>query len=1136
MTDIVSPQITPKARFSGANTWVSDFGKDYVVIDHLETFDPFFLSLATTENQWFFCSSHGSLSAGRQSPDTALFPYYTVDKIEDNWNTTGPWTAIIVDDQLWNPFRPAIALLTPTHRRMMKSALGDELVFDELHKELGLRLTYRWQLSRKFGFVRKVRLVNESYSPKNLRLVDGLDNFLPPGIDNRMQLQFSCLADAYKLSELSCDGALMIHRLSAGITDHPVPLESLLATSIWAHGLGEGPTFMDRRDAEHFLQSGSPQTSSFTRAHRGAFFLGRELTLAPGEEQEWIMVAEIGQSQTTLGELQNRLSSPEQLIKEVEADLLEGSSHLREIVASADGLQQTADRDTTLYHYNNTLCNILRGGIPADGYQIKASAFRAYLKHHNTPLLERNSLWLATLPSTISRQTLISLTAETEDTDLIRLTTEYLPLILSRRHGDPSRPWNHFDIRLRDDSGNPIYHFEGNWRDIFQNWEALSWSYPEFLDSFITKFLNASTIDGFNPYRLTSEGLNWETPDADDPWASIGYWGDHQIVYLLKLLELSTQIYPDQLVDQLDDNSYVFADVPYRLAGWEETLEDPRNTVTFDEERHAELMAFKEKMGSDGLLLRKTTGELLEVTLLEKLLLPAAVKLANLIPGGGIWMNTQRPEWNDANNALAGCGISVVTAAYLARYLDFLENLLATGSPESFHISSALYELLESLSLLLEDELWHQDQEIAGRERFEIARTAGHAISRYRSKVYNRDFRPPNDVSKSSLQGFLANARRALESTLRQNRRPDGLWHSYNILQIDPSTKSMSLKTLPVMLEGQVAILSAGILNPEESLTLLESLPNSELRTERHKSYLLYPDKPPLPFLKSNRVSRSTIESVDTLVSMIQNEDSRIIVPDPHCDFRFHPALTNAYALTEALDQLQDYSTLEADRSQIESLYESTFQHHAFTGRSGTMFGYEGLGCVYWHMVSKLMLAVMEVTHDAKRAGAPQQIIDRLTESYFSVQKGLGYRKSPEEYGAFPAEPYSHSPAHAGAKQPGLTGQVKEGILCRFGELGISFDKGLLTFRPLLLQDAEFTHPQESRASETVSFTLAGTAIHYRCSEHLDQVQATVHFSDGAKREFSDGIIDQRTTFELTHRTGNILQIDVTIPAEMLVT
>ena len=38
-------------------------------------------------------------------------------------------------------------------------------------------------------------------------------------------------------------------------------------------------------------------------------------------------------------------------------------------------------------------------------------------------------------------------------------------------------------------------------------------------------------------------------------------------------------------------------------------------------------------------------------------------------------MNTQRPEWNDANNALVGNGISVVTLIYLRRYLEHLGTL-----------------------------------------------------------------------------------------------------------------------------------------------------------------------------------------------------------------------------------------------------------------------------------------------------------------------------------------------------------------------------------------------------------------------------------------------------------------------------
>ena len=61
---------------------------------------------------------------------------------------------------------------------------------------------------------------------------------------------------------------------------------------------------------------------------------------------------------------------------------------------------------------------------------------------------------------------------------------------------------------------------------------------------------------------------------------------------------------------------------------------------------------------------------------MEKILATVLAKVSNLIPEGGIWMNTQRPEWNDANNALVGNGVSMVTLYYLRRFLSFFEEVL----------------------------------------------------------------------------------------------------------------------------------------------------------------------------------------------------------------------------------------------------------------------------------------------------------------------------------------------------------------------------------------------------------------------------------------------------------------------------
>ena len=109
-----------------------------------------------------------------------------------------------------------------------------------------------------------------------------------------------------------------------------------------------------------------------------------------------------------------------------------------------------------------------------------------------------------------------------DDQNFKRLCYEYLPLKFSRRHGDPSRPWNKFSINTRNEDGSKILDYQGNWRDIFQNWEALVHSYPEFIEGMIHKFLNATTFDGYNPYRVTKDGFDWETIEPDNPWSYIG--------------------------------------------------------------------------------------------------------------------------------------------------------------------------------------------------------------------------------------------------------------------------------------------------------------------------------------------------------------------------------------------------------------------------------------------------------------------------------------------------------------------------------------------------------------------------------------------------------------------------------------
>ena len=51
--------------------------------------------------------------------------------------------------------------------------------------------------------------------------------------------------------------------------------------------------------------------------------------------------------------------------------------------------------------------------------------------------------------------------------------------------------------------------------------------------------------------------------EEDNPWSYIGYWGDHQIIYLLKLLELSRAHHPGKLEEMLSQRLFAYANVSY---------------------------------------------------------------------------------------------------------------------------------------------------------------------------------------------------------------------------------------------------------------------------------------------------------------------------------------------------------------------------------------------------------------------------------------------------------------------------------------------------------------------------------------------------------------------------------------------
>ncbi|HWB59047.1 MAG TPA: hypothetical protein VG733_06135, partial [Chthoniobacteraceae bacterium] len=859
-----------------------------------------------------------------------------------------------------------------------------------------------------------------------------------------------------------------------------------------------------------------------------------------GKAHEWFTVADHGLDHRALVSLKKQLEDPQKLKAALVASLGENVRGLKKRIAAADGLQQTADRAASIHHFANVMFNCMRGGTLDNGFQFPGPDFGLFIQARNKEIHAKHKEWLDSLPATLTLQEVRKLAAERNDPQLARLAKEYLPISFSRRHGDPSRPWNRFSIQIKDADGKPIYGYQGNWRDIFQNWESLAQSYPGCLESMISVFLNASTADGYNPYRITRNGIDWEVHDHNDPWSHIGYWGDHQVIYLLRLLESYERFEPGRLAGGLNERLYAYAMVPYEIGGFEAIVRDPSHSIAFNDSMHKELMSRAAKLGGDGKLIPDPQGNVELIPLGEKLLVPLLVKLSNFIPGGGIWLNTQRPEWNDANNALAGWGLSMVTVYYVRRYLGFLDSILASTKETSISLSKPVAEFLKQVTTVLRG--------IGGNSQaYNVAADLGKAGEAHRKAVYGHKIAERTNVPVADVRAFIAAAIPAVDATIRANRRDDGMYHAYNLLNI--RNKHAAVRHMYAMLEGQVAALSSGMLKAGEAVQLLKALRESEMFRKDQQSYMLYPDREVPPFLARNTLPEDWEAKAPLLAALVNEGDRSVVVTDEDGRAHFHADLTNPGDLNARLDRLAAdpkwADRVKSDRHAVQEIWESVFHHSEFTGRSGSMFSFEGLGCIYWHMNAKLLVAVQESLNRAITSGADDATVAALREAYYETRRGLGFTKTPDVYGAFPTDPYSHSPKHRGAQQPGMTGQVKEEILTRFGELGVEVAGGCLRFNPRNLRRLEFfkdtfTFAYVNLAGEdatweqpacSLAFTYCQTPVSYRLG---DKATITLERAEKESVTLDGNTLPQSDSAAIFTREGSISRIIVNLPREML--
>ena len=286
-------------------------GEAFYKITNFNKMRPFFMSIVSNSDHWMFISSTGGLSAGRKNSNYALFPYYTDDKITESSEHTGSKSIFIVrkgeKNFLWEPLSNRQDGVYEVSRNLYKNAYGNKVIFEEVNHDLQVSFSYEWNSSDDYGFIRQSTLKNLANTAVDIRLLDGIQNILPHGVEVALQNSTSNLVDAYKKCELETDSGLGIYSLSAIIVDKAEPSEALKANVVWSLGLNDSKKLISSTQVNDFRRGKTITEEVDIKAERGAYLLTADLTLKENAQEQWTIVANVNH---TINDIINELKKP----------------------------------------------------------------------------------------------------------------------------------------------------------------------------------------------------------------------------------------------------------------------------------------------------------------------------------------------------------------------------------------------------------------------------------------------------------------------------------------------------------------------------------------------------------------------------------------------------------------------------------------------------------------------------------------------------------------------------------------------------------------------------------------------------------------------------------------------------------
>lgn len=444
----------------------------------------------------------------------------------------------------------------------------------------------------------------------------------------------------------------------------------------------------------------------------------------------------------------------------------------------------------------------------------------------------------------------------------IRLGSDKVFYVYSRKHGDLERDYNYFSML-------PEFYSQGNgnFRDVNQNRRSDTFFSPFVGRENIRAFYSLIQLDGYNPlsvemktYSISDKKARAATKElaeekqikllsqlakpfspgqlygwlldlmgdaeADTLFLKLmdaadgqlnarfgeGYWSDHW-TYNLDLIEEYLAVFPEQERHLLYEPEYTYflsqVCIAPRAKRYAETENGIRQYHALDEDS---------KRTTEEPYLHDAQGQLVRSSLIEKLMLLCATKFATLDPYGmGIEMEGGKPGWYDALNGLPGLlGSSMCETYELARMLEFTISALNRhpGKVELLEEIVGLVENLNRVNYAHRKELQTQD------DIPDFWNSINDIKEDYRARTYagvsGRRVAYATDQLVCVLSGFIETVQRGIEKALAFGTASDQagapLCPSYFAYDVTDYTKdeegihpkSFALVRIPAFLEGPV--------------------------------------------------------------------------------------------------------------------------------------------------------------------------------------------------------------------------------------------------------------------------------------------------------------------------------------------